>query len=88
VAAGIEQSRQETTMARRWEDPEGGEPMTFEELTRFVCTKEEPWTPERGRRAAHPAAEHLRDRDYGDGESTAVYRCPYCDLTFEEELAQ
>lgn len=54
---------------------------------RYVCTAEAPWTPDKGR-AQHPAAVHVRDRDYGFGRNTEVLHCPYCDLTFEVELAQ
>lgn len=59
-----------------------------DDTERHVCTKDDPWTPEKGRRSTHPDAVYLHDRDYGDGETTAVYRCPHCRRTFEEELPQ
>lgn len=54
--------------------------------TRFICTKAHP--SEKVDRATHPDAVYLRDKDYGDGECTAVYKCPNCGLIFEVEIAQ
>jgi len=59
-----------------------------EELNRFICTKENPWTKEKSDRANHPDAKYIRDKDYGNGENVACYKCPNCGLYFEEELAQ
>lgn len=53
---------------------------------RFVCTKENPWTPDKGR-AQHPDAEYLGDSDLGD-YSEAEYKCPNCELLFAVELPQ
>lgn len=55
---------------------------------RYTCTKENPWTPEKGKRSEHPDAVYIRDIDYGDGEYTEQYKCPNCGLTFEQEGAQ
>jgi hypothetical protein len=55
---------------------------------RFICTKENPWTKEKGERSAHPDAEEI-DADYGSlarGGSHVQYKCPHCGLTFWEEL--
>lgn len=65
----------------------------FDQQTRLrelvhTCTTEEPWNRNISRKAEHPDAAYVRDRDYGDGEVTAVYRCPHCDLQFEVELPQ
>ena len=56
---------------------------------RFICTKETPWTKDKGR-AIHPDAIYQPelDRDYGGGEYTETYKCPNCGITFEVELAQ
>ena len=54
---------------------------------RYICTRESPWTEDKGR-STHPDAEYLRDKDYGLGEVTACYHCPNCGLYFEVELAQ
>lgn len=55
---------------------------------RHQCTKDDPWTPEKGDWAAHPDAESLGDVDFGAGETCAKWRCPHCGRVFFEELAQ
>ena len=50
---------------------------------RHVCTKDNPWTPEKNDRAEHPSA--ILD---GDGDDFERYRCPHCGHTWKEELAQ
>jgi hypothetical protein len=55
--------------------------------TRYICTAEAPWTPDKGR-SVHPDAVYVEDRDYGLGENVAVYRCLHCGKVFEEELPQ
>jgi hypothetical protein len=52
---------------------------------RYVCTKDHPWTSDKGR-AIHPDAIYLKDKDYGDGDNVACYHCPNCDLDFEESI--
>ena len=56
--------------------------------TIHLCTKNNPWTPEKGSRSIHPDAQHVEDRDYGAGENCACYRCPHCGKYFEEEVPQ
>lgn len=55
---------------------------------RHICTKEDPWTPEKGSRSTHPDAEYLFDRDFGGGEYCEKYRCPHCGHSFYVELPQ
>lgn len=52
---------------------------------RHVCTKENPWTPEKGSRALHPDA--VNDYDSEDCEF-AHYTCPHCGRHFYVELPQ
>ena len=47
--------------------------------TDFVCTKGNPWTPEKGDRAVHPDAIYLKDVDL-DYSFYEVYDCPNCGL--------
>jgi len=54
----------------------------------YTCTKENPWTPEKGKRAMHPDAKYLGDKDYGLGENVECFECPNCGKYFEVELAQ
>lgn len=53
-----------------------------------TCTAADPWTPEKSKRAIHPDAKYLSDRDYGGGEYCESYRCPHCGKYFEVELPQ
>lgn len=55
---------------------------------RHTCTKEDPWTPEKGELASHPDATYLGDKDYGGGECCERYECPHCGKRFEIELPQ
>lgn len=57
---------------------------------RQICTKENPYTPDKGGRWQHPNAIEI-DEDYGKGGGVAdgdyvQYRCPNCGKTFWEEL--
>lgn len=51
----------------------------------YVCTKEAPWTPEKGTPAQHPDS-------INDGECSLgcceYYRCPNCGKRFGAEVAQ
>ena len=54
---------------------------------RYVCAKEAPWTPDKGR-SVHPDAKHTGD-DYGSlesGGSYSNYKCPNCGLAFSVTL--
>lgn len=53
-----------------------------------ICTKEDPWSPDKSRRAMHPDAKHTDSVDYGLGEYCECYKCPYCGKYFEVELPQ
>lgn len=55
---------------------------------RHICTKDDPWTPEKSRRAEHPDAEYVSEHDYGSGEYCVTYKCPHCGKRFEVELPQ
>ena len=54
----------------------------------YVCTKENPWTPEKGTPVTHPDAKYLGDRDFGLGEYCEQYECPHCGKSFYVELPQ
>ena len=49
----------------------------------FRCTKETPWTPDKGNRAAHDRV--IEVADYGD---TRRVRCNNCGHEWTEELPQ
>ena len=51
--------------------------------SRHHCTAEDPWTPERGKRAYHPDAVELVD--FGE---VVHYRCPHCGHSWGTELPQ
>jgi len=53
-----------------------------------ICTKDDPWTPDKGTPCQHPDAEYLGDRDFGLGEYCEKYLCPHCGKTFYVELPQ
>ena len=56
---------------------------------RFICTKENPWSHEKGLRATHPDA--VEDGDQRDGWPSGDmqdYKCPNCGLRFTVELPQ
>ena len=54
---------------------------------RYICTKEEPWTKEKGR-SAHPDAVFLYDEYNGlSGGDYERYECPNCKLRFWVTLA-
>lgn len=54
----------------------------MKENDRFICTKDNPWSPEKGKRSSHPDAKYLKDKDYGDGENVSCYKCPNCQYGF------
>jgi len=47
----------------------------------YICTKESPWTPEKGEPAVHPDAEIIVDLD-----EACWYVCPHCKRKFLEQL--
>jgi hypothetical protein len=57
-------------------------------MERYICTKEHPWKKEYGNFAQHPDAIYVKDKDYGDGDYVACYKCPNCGLSFDETLSQ
>ena len=56
--------------------------MSDTKTERFICTAADPWTPEKGKLAAHPDAKD----DGRDHETFDRYTCPHCGLTFDVEL--
>lgn len=50
-------------------------------MERYICTKADPWTPEKADRAAHPDAEQI-----GETDDSETYRCPNCGTRFEVTL--
>lgn len=56
---------------------------------RVICTKDSPWTPDKGTRAQHPdAAEVGEQRNGWPGGDTQDYECPHCKTRFTVELPQ
>lgn len=55
---------------------------------RHVCTKDDPWTPENGKRATHPDAVEDGQSDGYPGGDMVDYKCPHCGLEFSVELPQ
>ncbi len=53
-----------------------------------ICTKDDPWTPEKSKRCQHPDAEAGDETDYGLGCYCVSYKCPHCGKHFEVELPQ
>lgn len=62
--------------------------MPYESGDYFVCTKDDPWSPEKGDKCIHPDAASGEDRDFGGGEYCASYTCPHCKKHFYVELPQ
>ena len=56
--------------------------MTKRTDERHVCTKEDPWTPEKGDRAVHPEGDGCYDGCCAD------YLCPVCGHRWRSELPQ
>jgi hypothetical protein len=56
--------------------------------TRFVCTKETPWSPDKGKRSSHADAIEVDQSDGWPGGDIVTYECPHCGLRFKEELPQ
>jgi transposase-like protein len=50
-------------------------------LTRHECTKEDPWTPEKGPRAAHTDIKRIGGDD-NYFESYSIYKCNVCGTEF------
>jgi hypothetical protein len=50
-------------------------------LDRHECTKEDPWTPEKGERAAHSDAKRVGGDD-NYFESYDIFLCPHCYTKF------
>ena len=69
------------SLPRRDEDQTAPEPSPSG--NRYICTKDAPWTPDKGERVAHPEAVEVADL----GEC-ARYKCPHCGETWKEELPQ
>jgi transposase-like protein len=56
--------------------------------TRFICTKENPWDKTKGR-ASHPDAKAIGEQETGwPSGDIQRYKCPWCGLSFSEELPQ
>lgn len=55
---------------------------------RFICTKDQPWSPDKGR-AVHPDAVQVGEQESGwPSGDTVDYRCPNCGKSFTVELPQ
>ena len=58
-------------------------------MSRHVCTKENPWTREKGR-SQHPDAKDTGR--YGDGfyeqDDWDEYQCPHCGLVFKVSVSK
>lgn len=52
---------------------------------RHICTKDDPWTPEKGR-SYHPDAVEIDEHYGGIGDNYVTCKCPHCGKVFEEEL--
>jgi len=61
----------------------GGTPTPTE---RHLCTADDPWTPEKSRRADHPAAKFLYTDDHWM-DTADRYECPHCGKQFWVEVA-
>jgi hypothetical protein len=46
-----------------------------------ICTVEDPWTPEKSRKAGHPMAECIYDG--GLEQEYEIYKCPICGHVFK-----
>ena len=55
---------------------------------RHVCTPDDPWTPEKSKRADHPDAVELSQEDGYPGGDIVTYKCPNCGKRFKCELPQ
>lgn len=58
-------------------------------MTQFVCTPENPWTPEKAKGAYHPLAYEIGEQEDGyPGGDIVTYRCPTCGVEWRSELPQ
>lgn len=64
----------------------------MDDNSRYVCTKEQPYTPERaalfGGRGRHPDAKRTFSEDGYPGGDLDHFHCPHCGLHFVVEVAQ
>jgi len=59
------------------------------DIDRYVCTKDEPWSQEKGEFSAHPDAREVGEQQDGyPGGDIVTYHCPNCNLRFKVELPQ
>jgi hypothetical protein len=51
----------------------------------YICTKEAPWTPDKGTPVQHPDAKHVGTCHEGCCDR---YECPHCGKIWQQENAQ
>ncbi len=53
----------------------------------YLCTKEDPWSKEKGTPSIHPDANLIREReDWFDGCDLEDYECPNCGMKWTTEI--
>lgn len=55
---------------------------------RYVCVRDDPWSPAKGVPAVHPDARELRQYDNHPCGDLVDYECPHCGKRFTVELPQ
>ena len=65
-------------------------PDTTAPTERFVCTKQTPWSPDKGRWVSHDGAYEVPDsqRDGWPGGDIVTMECPHCGHRWKMELPQ
>ena len=56
---------------------------------RHICTVEDPWTPEKGKRVIHPNAREVGEQENGwPAGDIVTFECPICGTRWKKELPQ
>ena len=56
---------------------------------RFICTPENPWSPDKGAYASHTNIREVGDQENGwPGGDIVTYECKDCGVRWREELPQ
>ena len=56
---------------------------------RFLCTKDNPWTPDKGGRVAHADVREVGEQQDGyPGGDIVTYECKNCGHRWKQELPQ
>ena len=63
--------------------------LTREAVGEYVCTKDAPWSPDKGTPVRHVDAHEVGEQEDGyPGGDIVTYKCPHCGKRWRAELPQ